>query len=112
MKSDKSSVDLLLESATEAISYVGPERRSTGNSLWLLMAAVLDEVDYSLMLVADGGRVIHANHFARRMLEGGHWLEIKAGKLKALAPKSQSRPLVSASIEEHHPGCASDDQQV
>lgn len=101
MKSDKSSVDLLLESATEAISYVGPERRSTGNSLWLLMAAVLDEVDYSLMLVADGGRVIHANHFARRMLEGGHWLEIRAGKLKALTPKCQSRLLEAIWAAQH-----------
>ncbi|WP_396267805.1 helix-turn-helix transcriptional regulator [Ideonella sp.] len=91
----------MFESAAEAISYVGPERRTRGNDLWQLLAAVLDEVDYGLMLVADGGRVIHANHFARQMLEGGVWLEIRAGKLKALNPKYQVQ-LLDAIVAAQH----------
>lgn len=94
MKTDPSSVGhALFESTVETVSYVGPERRSRGNSLWQLLAAVLDEVDYGLMLVGDGGQVLHANHFARQMLEGGHWLEIRAGKLKAPNPKCQTQLL-------------------
>ncbi|TDM05564.1 MAG: hypothetical protein C4K60_12460 [Ideonella sp. MAG2] len=50
----QSVVTPLFESANETVSYVGPERRTRGNGLWLLLAAVLDEVDYGLMLVADG----------------------------------------------------------
>ena len=103
MKSDKSSsAEMpLFESALETISYVGPERRTRGNGLWQLLAAVLDEVDYGLMLVANGGRVIHANHFARQILDGGHLLEIRAGKLRALTPQGQTRLLDAVVAAQH-----------
>lgn len=87
----------LFQSAQETVSYVGPERRSRGNALWQLLAAVLDEVDYGLMLVATGGRVIHANHFARSILDGGHLLEIQGGNLSALNPAAQTKLLQAIS---------------
>lgn len=103
MKSDKSTSAgaALFESALERITYVGPERRARGNGLWQLLAAVLDEVDYGLMLVADGGRVIHANHFARQILDGGGLMEIRTGKLKALNPKCQAQ-LLDAIVAAQH----------
>ncbi|MDZ7812114.1 MAG: LuxR C-terminal-related transcriptional regulator [Ideonella sp.] len=98
MTTDPSSLGLSpLEVGTEVVSYVGTERRTRHSGPWRLLAAVLDEVDYGLMLVADGGRVIHANHFARQMLDGGHWLEIRLGKLKALNPKHQTQLLEAIS---------------
>lgn len=80
----KFSRDLISErELNEVLKYIGPERRTQGSPLWRILAAVLDEVDYGLMLVADAGRVIHANHVARRLLEGGQVLALEGGHLMA-----------------------------
>ena len=49
------------------LAYRGPERRGAENAgLVRLMASVLDEVDYGLMLLSADGLVVHANHAALR----------------------------------------------
>ncbi len=49
--------------------YDGPERRhDERGALVQLLASVLDEVDYGLVLIAADGRVVHANHAARLQL--------------------------------------------
>jgi DNA-binding CsgD family transcriptional regulator len=48
--------------------YQGPERRGPGSGLAHLLASVLDEVDYGLLLIAADDHVVHANHAARTEL--------------------------------------------
>jgi len=51
------------------LAYRGPERR-TGPAAGLaqLLACVLDEVDYGLLMLSADGVVVHANHAARQEL--------------------------------------------
>ncbi|MFT3818632.1 MAG: helix-turn-helix transcriptional regulator [Rubrivivax sp.] len=63
--------------------YRGPERRSAASqgSRWLALA--LDEVDFGMVLVADEGQVLHANHAARAELDAGHPLQLLGRELRA-----------------------------
>ena len=52
-----------------ALTYRGPERRNgPATGLAQLMASVLDEVDYGLLMLSADGVVVHANHAARTEL--------------------------------------------
>lgn len=73
------------------LSYRGPERRSGEQAgLVRLMAAVLDEVDYGLMLLSGDGLVVHANHAALRELAADHPLELRQRRLRARDSADQS----------------------
>lgn len=52
-------------------------------SLWRLLVAALDEVDYGMLLLADGDTVCHANRAAGRELDGGHPLQLLGDQLRA-----------------------------
>src|SRR6185312_12131794 len=64
------------------LAYRGPERRSgPGAGLAKLLASVLDEVDYGLVLIAADGHVVHANHAARVELAGAKTLQLVGRRL-------------------------------
>jgi DNA-binding CsgD family transcriptional regulator len=64
------------------LAYRGPERRNgPGAGLAKLLASVLDEVDYGLVLMAADGHVVHANHAARVELAGAKTLQLVGRRL-------------------------------
>ena len=64
------------------LAYRGPERRNgPGAGLAKLLASVLDEVDYGLVLMAADGHVVHANHAARVELAGAKSLQLVGRRL-------------------------------
>ena len=65
------------------LSYQGPERRGGMPSVvrrWL--AAMLDEIDYGMLLLIDENRVVHANHAARAELDADHPLQLLGDELR------------------------------
>ena len=66
----------------QALAYRGPERRGGSGLMARLMAKVLDEIDYGLILVADGHHVLHANHAARAELTEYHPLQLLGRELR------------------------------
>jgi len=66
----------------QALAYRGPERRGGSGLMARLMAKVLDEIDYGLILVADGHHVLHANHAARAELTAEHPLQLLGRELR------------------------------
>jgi len=73
------------------LTYSGPERRrGPGSGLARLLSAVLDEIDYGLVLLAADGHVIHANHAARTALDEDHLLQIFNRRVRARAPMAQA----------------------
>jgi len=86
------------------LAYRGPERRGGENAgLVRLMAAVLDEVDYGLMLLSADGLVVHANHAALREMGSVHPLELRSRRLRARDPHEQ-QPLADALEAARHRG--------
>lgn len=71
----------------QALGYQGPERRGGSAALTRLLALVLDEIDYGLMLVADDQQVLHANHAARSELRDQHPLQLLGRGLRARLPQ-------------------------
>jgi DNA-binding CsgD family transcriptional regulator len=72
------------------LSYRGPERRGAeAAGLVRLMACVLDEVDYGLMLVSADGLVVHANHAALCELSSSHPIELRSRRVRARDPQEQ-----------------------
>ena len=78
-------------SAANGLDYGGPERRRdlTPASRWL--ALMLEEVGHGMLLLSDGGRVLHANHLARAELDPEHPLCWHEGRLRARYPRDESR---------------------
>jgi DNA-binding CsgD family transcriptional regulator len=75
--------DLLMSCAAAPLPrYSGPERRGADSALWRWMAAMLDEIDYGMLLVVEDMRVIHANHVARAELDNDHPLQILGQQLR------------------------------
>jgi len=66
--------------------YRGPERRRRPSPLSGLLAAMLDEIDYGMLLVADGLHLLHANHVARAELDAEHPLQLLGEELRARQP--------------------------
>lgn len=80
----------------QALGYRGPERRSSATSLTRLLAQMLDEVDYGLLLLADDRRVLHLNHAARTILGAAqHPLQLLDRQLRARFAKDAA-PLQQA----------------
>ena len=52
---------------------------------WL--SAALDELDYGIVLLMDGLRILHVNDVARRELDADHPIQIAAGELHARAAR-------------------------
>lgn len=73
--------------------YRGPERRSPG--LWRWLTAMLDEVDYGMLLVVQQSLVMHANHVARAEMDAAHPLQIVGAELRARRPQDVA-PLFEA----------------
>ena len=54
-------------------------------------ALMLDEIDYGMLLVADDGIVLHANHVARVELDREHPLRLLGAELRARCPQHAAR---------------------
>jgi DNA-binding CsgD family transcriptional regulator len=50
-------------------------------------AAMLDEIDYGMLLVADDLQVVHANHVARAELDAEHPLQLLGAELRVRRPQ-------------------------
>jgi DNA-binding CsgD family transcriptional regulator len=48
-----------------------------------LLAFMLEEIDYGMLLVDDQLRVLHMNNAARRRFDGGHTIEVSNGRMTA-----------------------------
>jgi len=78
------TMNIELAALESELAYRGPERRGgEGAGLVRLMASVLDEVDYGLMLLSANALVVHANHAALRELGSNHPLELRSRRLRA-----------------------------
>lgn len=78
-------LDMLMSCGAVAVPiprYAGPERRGADSAVWRWMAAMLDEIDYGMLLVVDEMRVIHANHVARAELDNEHPLQMLGQQLR------------------------------
>lgn len=78
-------------------AYRGPERRAgtAQSARWL--ALMLDEIDYGMVLLAEGGQVLHINHTARAELDGEHPLQVQAHTLQARL--AQDAPLLQDALQ-------------
>ena len=85
----------------EASAFVGsyfPRAAAASNDTdvarhWL--SAALDELDYGMVLLIDGLRILHVNDVARLELDADHPLQISGGELRARAARD-SAPLHDA----------------
>ena len=85
-----SAARLELDALEAELSYRGPERRNgPGAGLAKLLASVLDEVDYGLVLMAADGHVVHANHAARVELAGAKSLQLTGRRLSGRSASDQ-----------------------
>lgn len=64
-------------------AYRGPERRGAEGTAQRWVAGMLDEIDYGVLLVEPGGRVLHANHAALRDLAKENALQLDGPMLQA-----------------------------
>ncbi|MES2958822.1 MAG: helix-turn-helix transcriptional regulator [Pseudomonadota bacterium] len=69
--------DLMAPSTATAAAAAVPLPTATP---WL--ALMLDEIDYGMLLLADGTTVLHANHAARNELDATHPLQLIGGDLR------------------------------
>jgi DNA-binding CsgD family transcriptional regulator len=60
----------------------GPERRRAGPQMGRLLSAMLDEIDYGVVLVLDESVVGHVNHTARVELGRDHPLQLLGDELR------------------------------
>jgi DNA-binding CsgD family transcriptional regulator len=67
--------------------YRGPERRSGASQGARYLSLALDELDYGMVLLSDGGQVLHVNHAARAELDGDHPLQLCGRELRARQPQ-------------------------
>jgi len=62
-----------------------PDRPTPTTTPWL--ALMLDEIDYGMLLLADGSTVLHANHAARSELDAAHPLQLLDDELRVARPQ-------------------------
>jgi hypothetical protein len=97
-------MNIELAALESELAYRGPERRGGENAgLVRLMASILDEVDYGLMLLSANALVVHANHAALRELGSNHPLELRSRRLRARDGLEQ-QPLADALDAARHRG--------
>jgi DNA-binding CsgD family transcriptional regulator len=72
-------------------AFRGPERRAAGPLATRCLALMLDEIDYGMLLVGDGGQVLHVNHAARAELDADHPLQMLGRELRARRPQDVAR---------------------
>lgn len=77
--------------AVHQLSYRGPERRSSASLATRWLAAMLDEIDYGMLLLVDGSQVLHVNHAARAELDAGHPLQLLGRDLRARHPQDVAK---------------------
>ena len=71
-------------------AYRGPERRTgPASGLAQLLASVLDEVDYGLLMLSADGAVVHANQAARAELESTTSLKLSGQRLLSSSASEQ-----------------------
>lgn len=58
------------------------ERRARAESTTQWLSRMLDEIDYGLLLLADGSQVLHINHAAQQQLHARHPLQVLGGTLR------------------------------
>ncbi|MEO5688643.1 MAG: LuxR C-terminal-related transcriptional regulator [Burkholderiaceae bacterium] len=74
------------------LAYRGPERRNdAAASLAQLLACVLDEVDYGLLMLSADGLVVHANQAARHELASTTSLRLVGQRLLSRTAAEQSQ---------------------
>jgi DNA-binding CsgD family transcriptional regulator len=72
-----------------------PAPHAARDALPGLLAASMDEIDYGLLLVAEDGQALHANHAARAELDHEHPLQLLGRTLRARASRDVA-PLYDA----------------
>lgn len=72
-------------------AFRGPERRRAGAQATRCLALMLDEIDYGMLLVGDGGQVLHVNQTARAELDAAHPLQLLGRELRARRPQDVVR---------------------
>ena len=72
--------DLLTPPAIAATATTAAAQRMPTATPWL--ALMLDEIDYAMLLLAEGTTVLHANHAARSELDAGHPLQLIGRELR------------------------------
>jgi DNA-binding CsgD family transcriptional regulator len=77
--------------APRVAPYRGPERRSTTDRHSHYLAAMLEEIDYGMILLDAGCHVLHANHAARIEIERGETLSTAGNALHACNPREELR---------------------
>ncbi len=63
--------------------YEGPERRFATSLAWQWLVAMVDEVDYGLVMLSEQGLVLHSNRTARQELDASHPLRLRSSRLTA-----------------------------
>jgi DNA-binding CsgD family transcriptional regulator len=86
-----------------AVTAPAPDALQAG-----MLARVLDEVDHGLLLVDMTGRILHANHPARRELASGRALRNAEGMLCAGTPVWQAK--IRQALKEAEHDCRSIDE--
>ena len=76
-------------------SYSGPERRAALASSVRWLVAMLDEVDYGMLLLSDEDHVLHVNHAGRAELDANHPLQLIGRQVRARCSKDVA-PLACA----------------
>jgi DNA-binding CsgD family transcriptional regulator len=77
------SSDALRHEAAASVTATRPAATGAGA---MVLALMLDEIDYGMLLVDEDGVLLHANHVARQELSGHHPLMINGRLLAARAP--------------------------
>ena len=74
--------------SANATRYCGPERRATQATAphWL---AIIDEIDYGMLLLDADGRALHVNHAARAELGTLHPLQLQGRVLRGRSVKDE-----------------------
>ena len=67
--------------------YSGPERRAALASSVRWLVAMLDEVDYGMLLLSDEDHVLHVNHAGRAELDANHPLQLIGRQVRARCSK-------------------------
>ena len=78
---------LTAPAVTAANPYAGPERRAGNAAVWHWLSAMLDEVDYGMLLLVDETHAVHVNHAARAELDARHPLQLLGRELRARRPQ-------------------------